>query len=71
MLDTGNKIMNNDIILTFKELFFHLSAQKSIIPQAPGADLFLLLKFITPFQTMGFDRPVLYLENSPIFNFAR
>ena len=49
MLDTGNKIMNNDIILTFKELFFHLSAQKSIIPQAPGADLFLLLKFLTPF----------------------
>lgn len=31
MLDTGNKIMNNDIILTFKELFFHLSTQKSII----------------------------------------
>lgn len=49
MLDTGNKMMNKDIILTFKELFFHLSVQKAIIPQLPEADLFLLPKFITPF----------------------
>lgn len=49
MLDTGNKMMNKDIILTFKELLFHLSTQNAIIPQPPRADLFLLPQFISPF----------------------
>ena len=49
MLDTGNKMLNKDIILTFIELFFLLSIQKAFIPQPPGADLFLLPRFITPF----------------------